>query len=447
MMKITKISTLVVDARMRNWVFVRVDTSEAGLYGWGEATLEWKTRGVVGAVDDLSELLIGQSYVSLERPHHRYSRSGLFVRLAHLLVGWLFVATLHVSSPFCAQAAPQSAVSLAQQISGSLAAGANQQASRIPDQLLTRPTLDPDLLLRTGMDFADHGMYPEASRAFARCAHDRPQDFEAHYNLALADLAQAELPEALSTIEQAPHRSPTEDAARLYLRGKVEAALAQNDSAERDLSAAFAKRPGEENYALDLGVLYLRGGSYARAEAVFARGVRRHATSAYLLLGQVLAQFLRGRTTDSLATCRLLLNLQPDFSSAQLLLSFSLYLDGKLDEAQKLAAAGLGRPHQDPFLYYLDAAILMKRGIRRTTRASSGNSTPPRRRFRPAACVTLPRARRMSSRDRCPKRRWTSKRPSALHHGFPRRGTTSPPRTTAPGGRPTRRRRAGSSSK
>jgi galactonate dehydratase len=45
---------------MRNWVFVRVDTSEPGLYGWGEATLEWKTRGVVGAVDDLSELLIGQ---------------------------------------------------------------------------------------------------------------------------------------------------------------------------------------------------------------------------------------------------------------------------------------------------------------------------------------------------------------------------------------------------
>jgi tetratricopeptide (TPR) repeat protein len=305
--------------------------------------------------------MIAGSDVSLERSHHRYSLSGLFVRLAHLLVGWLFVATLYVSSSICAQAAPQSAASLAQQISRSLAAGANQQASRILDQLLTRPTLDPDLLLRTGMDFADHGMYPEASRANARCAHDRPQDFEAHYNLALAELAQDELPEALSTIEHTPQRSPTEDAARLYLRGKVEAALGQNDSAERDLSAAFAKRPGEENYALDLGVLYLRGGSYVRAEAVFARGVRSHAASVYLLLGQALAQFLGGHTTDSVATCRGLLNLHPTFSPARLLLSFSLYLDGKLDEAQKLAAAGLGRPHPDPFLYYLDAAILVKR--------------------------------------------------------------------------------------
>jgi galactonate dehydratase len=59
-MKITKIITLVVNARMRNWVFVKVETTEPGLYGWGEATLEWKTKAVVGAVEDLSVLLIGQ---------------------------------------------------------------------------------------------------------------------------------------------------------------------------------------------------------------------------------------------------------------------------------------------------------------------------------------------------------------------------------------------------
>ena len=58
-MKITRISTLVVHARMRNWVFVKVETDQPGLVGWGEATLEWKTRAVVGAVEDLSQLLIG----------------------------------------------------------------------------------------------------------------------------------------------------------------------------------------------------------------------------------------------------------------------------------------------------------------------------------------------------------------------------------------------------
>jgi galactonate dehydratase len=59
-MKITKISTTVVNARMRNWIFVKVETDQPGLYGWGEATLEWKTKGVVGAIEDLSRLLIGQ---------------------------------------------------------------------------------------------------------------------------------------------------------------------------------------------------------------------------------------------------------------------------------------------------------------------------------------------------------------------------------------------------
>ena len=46
-MKITAVKSLVVNAEMRNWVFVKVETDQAGLYGWGEASLEWKTRSVV----------------------------------------------------------------------------------------------------------------------------------------------------------------------------------------------------------------------------------------------------------------------------------------------------------------------------------------------------------------------------------------------------------------
>ena len=59
-MKITRVSSTVVNARMRNWVFVRVDTDVPGLFGLGEATLEFQTRGVVGAIEDLSLLIVGQ---------------------------------------------------------------------------------------------------------------------------------------------------------------------------------------------------------------------------------------------------------------------------------------------------------------------------------------------------------------------------------------------------
>lgn len=59
-MKIERIETLVCHARMRNWVFVKVVTDQPGLFGWGEATLEWHTRSIVGAIEDLSQLLIGE---------------------------------------------------------------------------------------------------------------------------------------------------------------------------------------------------------------------------------------------------------------------------------------------------------------------------------------------------------------------------------------------------
>jgi galactonate dehydratase len=59
-MKITDIQAIVCNARMRNWIFVKVVTDEPGLYGWGEATLEWHTRSVVGAIEDIADLLIGE---------------------------------------------------------------------------------------------------------------------------------------------------------------------------------------------------------------------------------------------------------------------------------------------------------------------------------------------------------------------------------------------------
>jgi galactonate dehydratase len=59
-MKITAIETHVCHARMRNWIFVKVLTDQDGLFGWGEATLEWHTRAVVGAIQDLAELVVGE---------------------------------------------------------------------------------------------------------------------------------------------------------------------------------------------------------------------------------------------------------------------------------------------------------------------------------------------------------------------------------------------------
>lgn len=77
-MRLTDIRTVVVNAEMRNWVFVRVETDDPGLYGWGEATVEWKTRAVVGAVEDLKPLLIGQDPRDIENAFRILTKHGFW---------------------------------------------------------------------------------------------------------------------------------------------------------------------------------------------------------------------------------------------------------------------------------------------------------------------------------------------------------------------------------
>lgn len=77
-MRIVKISSVVCNAAMRNWVFVRVETDVPGLIGWGEATLEWKTRSVVGAIGDLAPLLIGRDPRDIEQAFQILTRHGFW---------------------------------------------------------------------------------------------------------------------------------------------------------------------------------------------------------------------------------------------------------------------------------------------------------------------------------------------------------------------------------
>lgn len=77
-MKITAVRTVVCNAEMRNWVFVRVETDQAGLYGWGEASLEWKTRSVVGAVEDFAPMLIGEDPTRIEHLYQKLYRQSFW---------------------------------------------------------------------------------------------------------------------------------------------------------------------------------------------------------------------------------------------------------------------------------------------------------------------------------------------------------------------------------
>ncbi|MBQ9856986.1 MAG: galactonate dehydratase [Clostridia bacterium] len=68
-MKITDIKTFLVDCFRTNWAFVKVYTDE-GITGIGEATLEYKEKSLVGAVEHIREALIGKDPTNIEKIAH-----------------------------------------------------------------------------------------------------------------------------------------------------------------------------------------------------------------------------------------------------------------------------------------------------------------------------------------------------------------------------------------
>lgn len=72
-MKITDIKTFAVDCFRTNWVFVKVYTDE-GITGVGEATLEYKEKALIGAVEHIKEVLVNQNPLDIEKHWHSIYR-------------------------------------------------------------------------------------------------------------------------------------------------------------------------------------------------------------------------------------------------------------------------------------------------------------------------------------------------------------------------------------
>lgn len=68
-MKVVDVKTFVVDCFRTNWVFVKIYTDE-GLTGVGEATLEYKEKALIGAVEHIKDYLVGKNPLNIERHIH-----------------------------------------------------------------------------------------------------------------------------------------------------------------------------------------------------------------------------------------------------------------------------------------------------------------------------------------------------------------------------------------
>ncbi len=59
-MKITAVKPILADGGQRIFVFVKVETDQPGLVGWGEATVEGKPRAVAGCIEDFEPMIVGE---------------------------------------------------------------------------------------------------------------------------------------------------------------------------------------------------------------------------------------------------------------------------------------------------------------------------------------------------------------------------------------------------
>jgi galactonate dehydratase len=75
MTRITRVETFLVAPR---WLFVRIETA-SGLVGWGEATCEGRSETVRTAVEQLSEIVVGQDALRIE-DHWQVMTKGSFYR-------------------------------------------------------------------------------------------------------------------------------------------------------------------------------------------------------------------------------------------------------------------------------------------------------------------------------------------------------------------------------
>jgi tetratricopeptide (TPR) repeat protein len=249
---------------------------------------------------------------------------------------------------------------LAAGVDRALAAGQVEQARQALDEMLAHPRVELQVLLEMGAKLADCELFEPARAVFARAVNDFPRSFEARYNLALADFALRRFSEAQMTLDGAGESSKAQQLAREYLRGKLYDALGQTDLAERSFLAAFQGAPQQENYALDLGLYYLRRHLYAKALETLKAAAKYHPDSIYFELGLGLAQVLGDDPPRAIATCRRILAKEPNFGPARLLLVAAFYMNGENQNCAAETAAALRQPGGPPYLYYLHAASLLK---------------------------------------------------------------------------------------
>lgn len=257
-----------------------------------------------------------------------------------------------------ARASPDSALA---ELKAALSSN-NAGQTRASIQHLLSGDENADALLNAGALLASHDRLPDAAAVFEKCSQRFPASFEAKYNLTLARIGLNEYEKAQNTLSSTSPASARETAAVQYLQGKIQAATGRQEQARQSFESAYRANPGEENYALDLALVYIRSSIYVPAIQILERSLAQHPDSEELALELALSDALAGRQANAVAVCRKLIQKYPGQPTPRVIAAFANCMRADFHACEVEASAGLALPHADPYLHYLYAEALWNSG-------------------------------------------------------------------------------------
>lgn len=237
------------------------------------------------------------------------------------------------------------------------------------EQRLFADDASADTLLAAGALLGQHDMLQDAAAMFEKCSQRFPASFEARYNLALARIGLNDYPSAQKAVDSLSSASVRETAAVQYLQGKIYTGTGRTAEARHSLENAYHGNPDDENYALDLALLYLRSSAYLPAIEVLEPALGRHPESEELAIELALSSALSGRQAEALSVCRRLLGRNLRLSTPRLIAAFAYCQAADYKDCEAEASTGLSFSDANPYLHYLYAEALWN--------SNPGNSSKP----------------------------------------------------------------------
>ncbi len=204
-----------------------------------------------------------------------------------------------------------------------------------------------------------YGAYTQAVTKFEEAIASDPGSYEAHYNLAVLRLEH--LKDVDGALDAAQHALAIRNTGDLQdLLGDISESQNKFGDALNHYQEAVRVDPSSDKFAFDLGAELLLHENFDAAETVFQAAQTRFPKASRIYLGLGTAEFMRGKTADSVASYLKAVDLDPKFEPAYLFLgeAFSFADTRSAEVVAKLAYLAAKQPQTFGAQYYYGAALV-----------------------------------------------------------------------------------------